>query len=916
MRKSRHLLLIAFFLLVSFGLWKHFSYSSKEVISNILKTDAYSYLSSEAKNYIEDVYVKTGSIVLTEKNQEANKPFLNPKYVEYLSANEEEKKELGNIPVPYVLPYQMLDKDNASYLESYDLRNVNGKSYITLLKNQENLNLCWDFTSIEQIESYLMVKNNTPYNDNTLSFSTRQIDYAASNNGIEGFTNDFGLRELAGGGNYLTSSIILSNGVGLVPDSYMSFNEDLNKKEVSSVLNYNNSLYEVNSSVLMPTITNNTTNAELRAIVANIKEYVINNGGAYVGTEGPNYSCSSRKSDNTMFIRVDDNCTHNAGHAMQIIGWDDNYSYSYCKSTCTDKSGNQYACHSPNVSSCSSNNLVSGSGAWLLRNSWGDSFSYVYLTYDSVLDDIYVFTSLSSMKNRNWDNNYHNSELDTFTVYPAIMDVQTYTKKIKTPEKIEKVKFFSFGQNGTFQLSIRSNSVDYSNIKTVTVPYPGIYTIDVSDKNIIINDDSFEVTIASTNSVEFLQKSISVFTSNVNSTPIIQSNIDKIEYIKSNKDYSLRLYSNLKNIPSNTYVSYALLKDTENVSKYLTVQYNKVSRNDINTLLKISSSIPKGTYTLKLSYGSAVETIPVIVKTESVPYVVHYYSNTDTNQLKVQDIVSDEAFDIYENTFEKIGYVFTSWNTKKDGTGITYSEKQHVESMNSDLDLYAQWRPITYIVKFHANGAEKEMDDQEFTYDVSKKLNKNTFKYEGYLFSTWNTKEDSSGDTYSDEEEILNLSSIQDEVIDLYAIWIEKPTSTYEIHDYSIDEDNHILDWIEVGTSLKSYQEHFDLGEGYRLEIELGSKSVIYTGSVVKIYYQGSLVNTYTNIVRGDVNGDGIINSADLLKIVRHLKNLALLQPINWKAADCNDDDRINSSDLLKIVKFLKGTGTIQKKRG
>ena len=76
------------------------------------------------------------------------------------------------------------------------------------------------------------------------------------------------------------------------------------------------------------------------------------------------------------------------------------------------------------------------------------------------------------------------------------------------------------------------------------------------------------------------------------------------------------------------------------------------------------------------------------------------------------------------------------------------------------------------------------------------------------------------------------------------------------------------------------------------------------------------MVNTYTNIVRGDVNGDGIVNSADLLKIVRHLKNLSSLQPINWKAADCNDDDKINSSDLLKIVKFLKGTGTIQKKRG
>ena len=914
MRKSGHSLVIAFFLLLSVGIIMHFNTSSKESISKVLKTDAYSYLSSEAKEYVKQVYEETGNIILTEKNQEENTPYLNPKYVAYLSASEEEKKEYDNVPVPYILPYQILDEDKANYPSKYDLRSISNNSYITPIKDQGNLNLCWDFTAIEQIESYLMVKNGTPYNSSSTVFSARQIDYASSNDGISDFSNDFGLRELTGGGNYLTSSIILSNGVGLVQDSSMPFTETTNKKELSSVLNYNSSLYELNSSVLMPTITSSTTSTERQAIIANIKDYIINYGGAYVGTEGPGYSCSSRNSNNTYFIRVDDNCAQDAGHAMQVIGWDDSYSYSYCKATCTDRSGNQYACHSSNVSSCSGSNLVSGTGAWLLRNSWGSSYSYVYLTYDSLLDAFYIFTNVSSMQNRNWDNNYHDSSLDTFSVYMRTRDTQTFTKKIATPEKIEKVKFFSFGQNGTFQISIHSNSVDYSNIKTVTVPFPGVYTFDLSDKNIVINDSSFDVTISSTNSVNFIKSSMFVFTSNVGNDPVISSTVDKVEYIKTASDYSFRLYSNLKNIPSNATVSYALFKDTQNVSNYLAVQYNTVSRNDINTLLKISSSIPRGTYNLKIYYGSAIETIPVIVKIDTVPYAVRYYSNDSNNSLDVQSIESETPFNIRENSFERVGYTFKEWNTKQDGTGTKYTENQLVDGVNSDLSLYAQWTPIKYYVQFHDNGAEGEMTNQEFTYDAPQALKKNTFIKEGYLFSTWNTEQDGTGTSYANEEEVVNLSSVENAIIHLYAKWIEEPDVTYEIQDYIIDDNSNTLDWIPIGTNIDTYKSKFVLGEGYTLDIDLGNKTNIFTGSIVKIYYQGDLIKSYVNIVRGDVNGDGIVNSADLLKIVRHLKNLATLTTVNWTSADCNEDQKINSADLLKIVKYLKGTGTIQKK--
>jgi len=61
-------------------------------------------------------------------------------------------------------------------------------------------------------------------------------------------------------------------------------------------------------------------------------------------------------------------------------------------------------------------------------------------------------------------------------------------------------------------------------------------------------------------------------------------------------------------------------------------------------------------------------------------------------------------------------------------------------------------------------------------------------------------------------------------------------------------------------------------------------------------------------VIRGEVTGDGLINSADLLKTVKYLKEP---NNINIQAADVTSDGLINSADLLKTVKYLKGMVTI-----
>ncbi len=90
-------------------------------------------------------------------------------------------------------------------------------------------------------------------------------------------------------------------------------------------------------------------------------------------------------------------------------------------------------------------------------------------------------------------------------------------------------------------------------------------------------------------------------------------------------------------------------------------------------------------------------------------YSVTFDPNGGEGVMPMQKLSYDIKDALYPNTFTREGYTFASWNTKADGTGISYMDQTVVMnlSVSQGVTLYAQWNqitPDTRTVTFMANG--------------------------------------------------------------------------------------------------------------------------------------------------------------------------------------------------------------------
>ena len=121
-----------------------------------------------------------------------------------------------------------------------------------------------------------------------------------------------------------------------------------------------------------------------------------------------------------------------------------------------------------------------------------------------------------------------------------------------------------------------------------------------------------------------------------------------------------------------------------------------------------------------------------------------------------------------------------------------------------------------YTIRFHSNEAvgNDSTYTQQCTYGLSCTLTPLYtigFTNSGYSFKWWNTASDNSGTSYGDAQPVMNLSSTEGAVIDLYAQWVPDFTVTGNAVSWT-NQDVTLTVVLGGGESPSNYQYSFDGG--------------------------------------------------------------------------------------------------------
>ena len=161
----------------------------------------------------------------------------------------------------------------------------------------------------------------------------------------------------------------------------------------------------------------------------------------------------------------------------------------------------------------------------------------------------------------------------------------------------------------------------------------------------------------------------------------------------------------------------------------------------------------------------------------------------------------------------------SSGDTAPNGSEI-YPDKATVNFVPPETGiviLHALWDPIKYKVRFNAPDAESgSMDDQVMVYDKEDALTETDFFKRGYTIVGWSLTPGGEM-VYTDGQVVKNLTSIEDDIVNLYAIWDEIET-TYADPTKKASKERVLPGaafYYTVSQKLNNIKKDYSLGDSY-----------------------------------------------------------------------------------------------------
>lgn len=587
----------------------------------------------------------------------------------------------------------------------FSLVDYNGKRYVnSSKKNQRSLGLCWSFGAIGSAESNMLLngvnginniintcdesnstsiacqykkdyETNEAYTNGTIddlaTFSDRIADYITSKPSnasaynrtgtytviTEGYNPYTTNRVFGSGGSFSTVGRLYSYGISPTRtlNEWANYNTNLTEMTLSQVYDSVDNLYQVTDYYNYPSAPTDATAKD--AWIKTLKENIMKYGSVYVSTVAPQ-SSSARACyyyDTTYnidgekkyihLINYEGNCGSGSlgWHAMQIIGWDDDYTFAYCKVDNT--ASTKYT-----KETCEAAGYIwtEGKGAWILKNSWGSTKTYPYLSYQSIGLSI---SGVREISVKNYDYGYNSlSALMYKTNTSGTINGKTVNGSIFKYRKSSETEYLtSFNvtynsANKDYQVYISEDGENYELISEGTTDYSGLRTYYVDNKR--LDGDYFYIKVlnSSFGTVNAFTKSACSIEKNCNDTPSINTVMETDKYEEGEKYFDF--FTQTKNLKSGTLLDYKIYNE-ENVD--ITSSFNIPLTYVIKGMDKVNAvantDLPVGKYTLKTTVDNLVDETEFYIIGDEItlslkaPNIIYL---DDTN-VKITPVITNEG---------------------------------------------------------------------------------------------------------------------------------------------------------------------------------------------------------------------------------------------------------------------------------
>ena len=263
---------------------------------------------------------------------------------------------------PYFNPYKLLLSTSGALPEKYDAREF---GYVTSVKDQGSYGTCWAFTLMAMAETNILKKYSAPSDLAEMQlvwfyYNGTRNERGEFNDPLNNFGGDHGYLKpgttfyniLTLGGNLGTGLTTQASWIGVIPE------DELTQYDTASISNIaQNGLpysYAFEKDCFHP---KNARIANIETDIDTVKQMILDYGAV-----GVSYMQSSTYMNGNAYYHPTG--TGGTGHAVTIVGWDDNYP----------------------VENFSESYRPQHNGAWLIKNSWGKNAGdggYFWMSYET-----------------------------------------------------------------------------------------------------------------------------------------------------------------------------------------------------------------------------------------------------------------------------------------------------------------------------------------------------------------------------------------------------------------------------------------------------------------------------------------------------------------------------------------------------